>query len=97
MRPETRRRLDRHIWKRRAGIAFVIIVCVVLAVQWLAYLYEPDPVVETRTVSGVVINWTVRQTKGPGTSPLSSAGIVCNMRSSKELGHDAAHPGRSLA
>jgi hypothetical protein len=31
------------------------------------------------------------------TSPLSSAEIVHNMRSSKELGHDAAHPGRSLA
>jgi hypothetical protein len=29
--------------------------------------------------------------------PLSSAEIVRNMRSSKELGHDASHPGRSLA
>jgi len=66
MRPETRRRLDQHIWKRRAGIAFATTVCVVVAVQWLAYLYEPDPVVETRMVSGVVTNWTVRQTMGRG-------------------------------
>jgi carbamate kinase len=34
---------------------------------------------------------------GSRTSPLSSAEIVGNMRSSKELDHGRAHPGRSLA
>ncbi len=43
------------------------------------------------------INVPLIQSSIERTSPLSSAGIVGNMRSSKELDHDAAHPGRSLA
>src|SRR5262249_22290524 len=40
---------------------------------------------------------TVSKTNRLHTCALSSGAFVCDMRTNKELGHDATHPGRSVA
>jgi hypothetical protein len=67
MRPEARRRLDALVWLGRARIALAIVLGLAVLGALYAYAYWPDPVVETRTVSGVVTGWTRAQTeKGAG-------------------------------
>jgi hypothetical protein len=61
MRPETRRRFDRLVWKGRLGIGAAIILGLAVVGTGYAYVYWPDPVVGTRAVSGVVTDGTRRQ------------------------------------
>jgi len=59
MRPETRNNLDRFVWQGK--------VCIGLGVALFGALYlyvnRPDPVVETRILSGMVTNFTRQQTE----------------------------------
>jgi hypothetical protein len=63
MRSDTRRRLDSLVWKRRALVSLGIALGLVALGALFTYGYWPDPVVETRIVSGVVTDWTRKQTK----------------------------------
>jgi hypothetical protein len=54
MRPEAKRRLDRLVWKGRVRIALAIVLGLAMLGAGYAYVYWPDPVVETRIVSGAV-------------------------------------------
>jgi hypothetical protein len=63
MRSETKRRLDQLAWKERVRIASAIALGLVVLAALYAYAYWPDPVVETRIVSGVVTDWLKRKTK----------------------------------
>jgi hypothetical protein len=63
LRLEARRRLDRLIWKRRALVASATALGVAVVGAVYFYVYWPDPVVETRIVSGMVTDWTNAQTK----------------------------------
>jgi hypothetical protein len=62
MRSETARRLDWLVWKGRASIALAIALGLVVFGARYAYVNWPDPVVETRIVSGTVTNWMREQT-----------------------------------
>ena len=62
MRSETRARLDRLVWQRRARIGLAIVCGAILLGAVCLYRYWPDPVVETRIVSGTVTNWMREQT-----------------------------------
>jgi hypothetical protein len=62
MRSETGSRLDRLVWHRRARISFAIVISVALFGALYLYVNWPDPVVETRIVSGTVMKWMREQT-----------------------------------
>jgi hypothetical protein len=58
MRPETRKRVNRLVWKGRLRIGSAITLGLAAAGAAFAYFYWPDPVVETRVVRGVVTDGT---------------------------------------
>ena len=66
MRSDIRRRLDSIVWKQRARIALGIALGLVALGALFTYGYWPDPVVETRIVSGVVTDWTTGWVMGGG-------------------------------
>jgi hypothetical protein len=53
MRLETRRALDWLVWRQRVRLGLIALGVAAVAVAY-GYAYWPDPVVETRIVSGVV-------------------------------------------
>jgi hypothetical protein len=64
MRPDARRRLDRLVWLERARIASAVapgLAALAMLGALCAYAFWPDPVIETRTASGVVTSWTRAQ------------------------------------
>jgi hypothetical protein len=63
MRPETRRRLNWLVWKSRARVAVASALGLALLAALYAYANWPDPIVETRIVSGVVTNWAKAERK----------------------------------
>jgi hypothetical protein len=58
MRSETRRKLDRLVWQRRLRVGLAIASGLGLFGALSLCANWPDPVVETRIVSGVVTDWT---------------------------------------
>lgn len=62
MRLEARRRLDRLLWQRRIRSGLVLTLGVMLFGALYLHVNRPDPVVETRIVSGTVTNWMREQT-----------------------------------
>lgn len=63
MKSDVRRGLDWLVWKQRARVALAITSGLVVLGALYTYAYWPDPVVETRIVSGVVTDWSKRKTK----------------------------------
>jgi hypothetical protein len=54
MRSDTERKLNRLAWEERAPLALVVAIVLASAGAFYATIYWPDPVVETRIVSGEV-------------------------------------------
>jgi hypothetical protein len=66
MKSSMRKRLDRQIWQERARVALpfalLLVALTALFSGLYAFIYAPDPVVESRKLRGAVTYWTRQQT-----------------------------------